>query len=113
MIKEKMRGADALLFGPGIGRGEDTVEILREILKFSQIPIILDADGLYALSKDNGSIYRIADVIWIFTPHENGISAHLRAATGRRFAKNEGLEAFRKKFAAEFGVTMVLAGAKL
>lgn len=107
-IKEKMSGADALLFGPGIGRGEDIVEILREILKFSQIPIILDADGLYALSKDMDMLSHCGCNL-IFTPHEMEFS-RISGHTLEEIHKNR-LE-LSEKFAAEFGVTLVLKGAK-
>lgn len=107
-IKEKMEQSDALLFGPGIGRGDEIVEILREILKSSKIPIILDADGLYALSKDMDMLSHCGCDL-IFTPHEmefSRISGHiLEEIHKNRIALSE-------KFSSEFGVTLVLKGAK-
>lgn len=44
--------ADAVAIGPGLGRRADTVALVRRLLALlpAQVPVVIDADGLYALS---------------------------------------------------------------
>lgn len=49
-VLERMGGCDAVLVGPGLGREAHTVQLVQTITKRLQTPLILDADGLYALS---------------------------------------------------------------
>jgi hydroxyethylthiazole kinase-like uncharacterized protein yjeF len=42
--------AGALVLGPGIGRAEATQELVRAVVTRAPIPLLLDADGLYAYS---------------------------------------------------------------
>ena len=59
--------AHALLIGPGLGRLPQTQTFVRQLLKSTILPAVIDADGLYALSPD-----QIADESegrWILTPH--------------------------------------------
>ncbi|HQR06835.1 MAG TPA: NAD(P)H-hydrate dehydratase [Gemmatales bacterium] len=41
----------AVAFGPGIGRGPDVIQALHHILTQYEGPIIIDADGLHALTQ--------------------------------------------------------------
>ncbi len=60
--------ARALLIGPGLGRHKTTQKFVRRLLaQAADMPTVVDADGLYALSRDE-----IADQSngrWILTPH--------------------------------------------
>lgn len=105
-IIEKAESCDALIFGPGIGRTPEITDILREILKKSQIPVIIDADGLYALSRDMDMLSDCSCNL-IFTPHEMEFS-RLTGYSLEEIQKNR--IDISKKFAAEFGVTLVLKG---
>ena len=40
-----------VLFGPGVGRSESTVRILKMLLEKNDIPLVIDADGIWALSQ--------------------------------------------------------------
>ena len=40
--------ADALVLGPGFGRGEGTLELARDLAARAPLPLLLDADGLNA-----------------------------------------------------------------
>ncbi len=42
---------DGVVFGPGTGRREDTVNILKMLLSKKDLPLIVDADGIWALSE--------------------------------------------------------------
>lgn len=68
-VLERMSGCDAVLVGPGLGREEHTVQLVQAITKRLQTPIVLDADGLYALSGQLELLDgRTAPTV--LTPHE-------------------------------------------
>jgi len=67
-IVELAKKADSIVIGPGIGRDEETVETVLELIKiFSKSRMVLDADGLYALSKDLTVLSHTEDIL--LTPH--------------------------------------------
>jgi hydroxyethylthiazole kinase-like uncharacterized protein yjeF len=47
-IEAMLRGIDVLAVGPGIGRNPETAEFVRELIQRTQLPAVLDADGLNA-----------------------------------------------------------------
>jgi NAD(P)H-hydrate epimerase len=62
----------ALVVGPGLGRARSTVDDVRRVVANSTMPVVVDADGLYAL----GSGPEVADVVRsdpvrvVLTPHD-------------------------------------------
>ena len=67
---------DGIVFGPGVGRSEDTIKILKIVLSTSEIPLLIDADGVWALSKLD-SIKKRKNVV--ITPHPGEASYLLDA----------------------------------
>lgn len=67
--------ADVLCIGPGIGVSDDTHELMIEIIKSSTVPLVVDADGINALSETRGRVQGAKDALKktrapiIFTPH--------------------------------------------
>ncbi len=54
-LAEYAEGVDAVVLGPGIGRHAATIEMVHALLPrllARDIPVVVDADGLYALSVD-------------------------------------------------------------
>jgi NAD(P)H-hydrate epimerase len=68
---------DALAVGPGLSRNPSTICMVRELLKRSEKPIVLDADGLYALygPRDVDSSEKIDLSNVIMTPHPGELSS--------------------------------------
>ena len=64
---------NAILIGCGIGNNEDTKSVIENIIKNSNKPIIIDADGLNAISQ-NPDILKKAKVPVIITPHPGEMS---------------------------------------
>lgn len=99
-------GFDAVLFGPGLGRSGDIVKILAELAKKCEVPLIIDADGLYALSK-KPSILMDCNANIILTPHEMEmarlINKDIECVTDNRLFVSEA-------YAKEFCVTLILKG---
>lgn len=60
--------ADALVIGPGWGRGLDRVFWLERLLDINHCPVLLDADALYALSQIP-EWYRLVSTRHVLTPH--------------------------------------------
>ena len=92
----RAKAADAVLFGPGIGRRAGLVTLCRALLTGVEAPLILDADALYALSQDIDMLNRHRGPV-ILTPHTGemarllGLSASQverdRIGCAERFAK--------------------------
>jgi NAD(P)H-hydrate epimerase len=59
----------ALVLGPGLGRTDGTFEFARALVRRSDVPILLDADGLNAFAERLGDL-REAGVAVVLTPHE-------------------------------------------
>ncbi len=61
-------GYDVALIGPGLGRHEDTQELVRNLVKEISCPVILDADAIFAF---NGQLEKLAECNHIptLTPH--------------------------------------------
>jgi NAD(P)H-hydrate epimerase len=98
---------DAAVIGPGFGRDEDTIEFTLELIRRLEKPAIIDADALYAISKDLSVLKRCKAPL-VVTPHP-GEMATLLGTTSADVQSNR-LEVARA-FAKEHGVTVVLKGA--
>jgi ADP-dependent NAD(P)H-hydrate dehydratase / NAD(P)H-hydrate epimerase len=91
--------------GPGIGTRKSTAEMLENLLKNSQKPVVLDADALNILAA-NKHILGYLPKDSILTPHP-GEFKRLVGETGNHFKKLEMLI----EFATHHKVYMVLKGA--
>ncbi len=97
---------DAVLFGPGLGRSEDIGEILRSVVRNCEVPLIIDADGLYALAK-NPDVISECNCSLILTPHEMEMSRLLGLDID--FVLNDRL-GVSKEYAEDSCVTLILKG---
>lgn len=97
---------DAVLFGPGLGRSEDIVEILEALAENCEVPLIIDADGLFALSVRPEIISR-CNCGLILTPHEQEMTrllgCKLSDVTMKRIEVSD-------EYAENNGVTLILKG---
>ncbi|HJS75627.1 MAG TPA: NAD(P)H-hydrate dehydratase [Vicinamibacteria bacterium] len=55
-VRELLRDRQALALGPGLGTEDDTVALVCAVVSASEIPTVVDADGLNALARDAGRI---------------------------------------------------------
>ena len=60
--------ADAVVLGPGFGRSPETVRAVRDLVTLLDLPLVLDADALFALGDDL-EIVRARTAPTILTPH--------------------------------------------
>ncbi|MEJ7800754.1 MAG: NAD(P)H-hydrate dehydratase [Ilumatobacter sp.] len=73
----------ALVVGPGLGREEYTIPSIVRMVMESVVPIVVDGDGLFALSwneEGNASFLTERDVPTVLTPHDGEYTQ----LTGRR-----------------------------
>lgn len=61
-------GYDGVLIGPGIGRHEETIQLVQNLIKEISCPMVLDADAIFALSGQKEMLSECKNVP-ILTPH--------------------------------------------
>lgn len=100
-IRIRAESCDAVLIGCGLGRGWQTDALVRNLLTIEK-PLVLDADGLNALSGREELLQKRAAPT-ILTPHEGEF---LRLGGGL----SAGREAAAAAFSEKYGVYLVLKG---
>ncbi len=68
-ISEIIAGKDVMILGPGLGRQYSTSMLVMNLLENTDIPVVLDADGLYALSETSVKIPESRMANMVLTPH--------------------------------------------
>ena len=63
------RKANAFLVGCGSGRSVGTRTTIREIIRRADVPVVVDADGLFALGSSAGEILKERTHATVLTPH--------------------------------------------
>jgi len=100
-ILEAAEKADAVAIGPGLGRSDGTVELVRILLEQLELPVVLDADALWELEP----FTRAAPTV--LTPHSGELSRLLRMES--REVEAHRLDAVRRA-ASRFGAVVLLKG---
>ena len=103
-IIEKSKRVNAVLIGCGIGFNKDTTTLVHNLIKEIKIPMIIDADGINALST-NIDILKEAQAPVIITPHPGEMS-RLCGRTIAEIIANPIAVAY--EFARKYGITVVL-----
>lgn len=106
-ISEAAKRASAVLIGCGIGYNKDTETLVQSLVREINKPMIIDADGINALSA-NIDILKDAQAPIILTPHPGEMSRICGKSIPEILA-NPIVTAY--EFAKKYGVTVVLKGA--
>lgn len=61
-------GYDLVLLGPGLGRREETQAFVRAFVAGTDVPVVLDADGIYAF-REQGELLAKCRHVPVLTPH--------------------------------------------
>lgn len=105
-IIKKMSGFDVILFGNGMGRDVYAPKLLEKVLKNSKVTVVIDADGLFALSKNIDMLKnRTCEII--LTPHAMEMARLLKISADE--VEKDRL-AISKRFVSLQGLTLVLKG---
>lgn len=106
-IKTLLSGADAALVGCGSGNNRQTEYLVKKLLKISEIPLVIDADGINAIA-DSIDIIKNTKAPVMLTPHP-GEMARLAGVTVKEIEENRADAA--RGFAQKYGCILVLKGA--
>jgi ADP-dependent NAD(P)H-hydrate dehydratase / NAD(P)H-hydrate epimerase len=101
-ILEAAEKADAVAIGPGLGRSDGTVELVRILLEQLELPVVLDADALWQLEP----FARAAPTV--LTPHSGELARLI--GLGSRDVDAHRLDAARRT-ASRYGAIVLLNGA--
>lgn len=107
-IMRFLEGKAAAAIGPGLSTQSETQELIRALVKQTEIPMVLDADGLNAFAGKAALLSRPGPPL-ILTPHPGEMS-RLSGLGAEKIEKNR-LETARR-FSQEYRVCLVLKGAK-
>ena len=101
-----LRGISVLAVGPGVGREPETAEFVRELIRQTNLPAVLDADGLNAF-EGRAELLDGKERPLVLTPHPGEMARLL----GSTIAEVEGDRiGVARKFATEHHATVVLKG---
>ncbi len=98
----------AIAIGPGISTSNETREFLYEIIRNSELPMVIDADAL-TLIADNPKVLNEAGTPVILTPHPGEMSRLAGITTEEVQADRIGVAL---DFSAKYNVYLVLKGAR-
>jgi len=98
--------SDAVLLGCGLKLTEDTISFVRDFLQAYTGVVLVDADGINALSK-NIDVLRETKATVVLTPHPKEMSRLTKKDVGYI---NQNREQTALDFAKEFGVILLLKG---
>lgn len=91
--------ADSVAVGPGLGRSDDLMELVAWLYSTLSKPLVIDADGLFALAQCKKLLATSPIAPRIITPHagefarllgETTINENQRTALAEQFAKQSG-----------------------
>ena len=105
-ILEYAQKADSVVFGPGLGQNRHIHSILRSLLTEYDGKLVIDADGLNALSK-NCDILDERRCEVVITPHPGEMSRLTKKGIDEVQRNREQLAS---DFARRYGITVVLKG---
>lgn len=95
-LEEKLKNCDVVALGPGMGRESQTTQLVLELLRYIEKPVILDADGINALEGHIDVLDQRKGRTTILTPHDGefvrigGDLSCGRVEAARSFAQDHG-----------------------
>lgn len=106
-VLKATEGYDAIAFGMGAGRNEAVRELLTLLLCAGEQPIVIDADGLFALAQEKELLGRTKRAV-VLTPHSGEMARLCNKSIAEIEADRIGCA---KDFAKLHNVCVVLKGA--
>ncbi len=105
--REVLAGKTAAALGPGLGRNAEVTEFVRSMIKECALPLVIDADGLFAVAEDPAMLAAKAGPV-VLTPHPGEMARLMGVKTSEVQADRP---AAAIGFAGKHGVIVVLKGA--
>ena len=100
---------NVLALGPGLGRSAVTAALVRQVIQDCHLPLVLDADALFALAGHSELLAMRPVGTTILTPHPGEMAHLLGVSIGEIEADRVGTA---RRFAEKHGVVLVLKGAR-
>ena len=107
-IKKRIDWANVLLLGCGLSGNVETQQLIREIIKTSNKPMVIDADGLNALVENLELLKKRKSKNIVLTPHRGEFS-RLIGIPSKEIELNK--FSFAADFAEKYNLVLVLKGA--
>ncbi|MEO8665439.1 MAG: NAD(P)H-hydrate dehydratase [Ignavibacteria bacterium] len=104
-MKDRLKWADTILIGPGISKNEETMKLVRKIVKENDLNYVIDAD---AISAFKGHLKLLKNKKIILTPHF-GEFANLIDKDIEEVKSN--FYVLAKDFAKEYKIVLILKNA--
>ncbi|MDY6053479.1 MAG: NAD(P)H-hydrate dehydratase [Anaerovibrio sp.] len=95
---------DAVLIGPGLGRNEETMKLVRDLAAKLENKLVIDADGIYAFNRQ-GQLLANCSQAPVLTPHLGEMAALLGISVEE--LKSD-LLSFTRKAAADYNAIFVV-----
>ncbi len=110
IAEDVSRGNVAVVIGGGVGRDEKTKEFVREYVKKSLVPTVIDADGIYAFEKGGKFVFNHQEKnkSIVFTPHL--YEFFILSGKNIENYKEKEKESIIKEVAKEVNATILLKG---
>jgi len=105
--RRRLDAFDAILVGPGMTRHNETLLIVRELLRDSTVPLVLDADALAVFENQPGWLAK-ARAPLVITPHPGEMALLFGQTISEVQQHRAGMAIAAAKFT---GCTVVLKGA--
>jgi ADP-dependent NAD(P)H-hydrate dehydratase / NAD(P)H-hydrate epimerase len=108
-IAGALAGKDVLALGPGLSWRPETAELVRKLVTETELPLVVDADGLNALSDDPEVLLRKKSAIVILTPHPGEMARLAGLLTAAVESDRIGVA---REFARKYRLYLILKGAQ-
>jgi len=83
LLRQRWENSSVMALGPGMGRSDDIFRLTRAVVEEYPGPLVLDADALWAVSRDPAMLSRARGKV-IVTPHQGEFDRLGGARTGDR-----------------------------
>ncbi len=106
-MTQALQGKSAVAFGPGVGVSTDTIGLTRWLLAHSELPLVIDADGLNCLATDPSALLSARGPV-VLTPHPGEMARLMNTSNAE--VQSRRLEVARA-FATQHRCYLILKGA--
>lgn len=107
-LRAALQDRTAIAFGPGIGVSADTLKLTRWLLKNTEVPLLIDADGLNCVAAQPDMLGEASQPV-VLTPHPGEMARLTNTSTAEVQAKRLDLA---RRFASHSRCYVVLKGAR-
>ena len=109
LLAEAMTGKNVVAVGPGLSWSLETARLVRELAADTELPLVIDADGLNALADEPAVLLRKKSAIVILTPHPGEMARLCGVSTAAVESDRIGIA---REFALKYRLYLILKGAR-